>query len=230
MGDHGENAGRISDDEPAPDLGERDGLGGAAESTDTGSHIGNSGERSENGALNNDTAEEISPAVDLLIDKIATFEERLQNDPNVDTELALRFQTVAQKQGEVSYIPELSVRKNVENLINGGELLKIENYLRGIYKTALTEHILTDEGIAAGEILTQLAKIETRGKSAPKNAENAEQMRLFPEPLDKKQQAELDKLTKNLINEFEIWEHIFLDGSTDAIYEDGVGLGLLETV
>lgn len=91
VGDHGENAGRISDDEPAPDLGERDGLGGAAESTDTGSHIGNSGERSENGALNNDTAEEISPAVDLLIDKIATFEERLQNDPNVDTELTIRF-------------------------------------------------------------------------------------------------------------------------------------------
>lgn len=59
------------------------------------------------------------------------------------------------------------------------------------------------------------------------NENEAEQLRLFPEPLTKKQQAELERLTAELTDEFARWEKQFLDGGSDAFYEDGVGLELI---
>lgn len=200
---------------------------GAVDDAPARANLRNAGERSEDGSVitanKSISTEEKSSVVFLseITEKIAALEEKLQNDPDAETELTLRFQTVAQKRGEVSYYPDLSVRENVENLINGESLPKIKDYLRGIVNEALTEHVLIDEGIAASEILAQLEQRDKQIKAEP------EQMRLFPEPLNKKQQAELEKLTADLTDEFVRWEKQFLDGGSDAYYEDGVGLSLI---
>lgn len=127
VGDHGENAGGLSADKPAPDLGERAALGGTSENTDRGADNGVSGERAQDGTVteNNETAEEHSSAISF----------------------------------------------GAQN--------------------------------------------------------NSEQLSLFSEPLDKKQQAELERLTAALKDEFDSWENVFLDGGSDRIYEDGVALDLI---
>ena len=55
----------------------------------------------------------------------------------------------------------------------------------------------------------------------------AEQLRLIPKPLTKKELSELEKLTAKLTDEFARWEKVVLDGGSDAFYEDGVSLELL---
>ena len=239
VGDLGENTGGVSDDEPSSDHGERDGLGGAAESADAGADTGKSGERPEDSAViseNNDNTltAESSSAVSYLSLKIAqlsdAFAQKYDGDYKEFTLANYAFNYALTHTGSEYVIPEydlnLPVRDNAENMLRDGHYGYLRNYLNAIFKEAFEGRVIVDEGIAAGEMLTQLTKIETKGKSAPIIAANAEQVRLFPEPLDKKQQAELNELTRNLTNEFEIWEHIFLDGSSDALYEDGVGLVL----
>lgn len=240
VGDHGENAGGISDDEPAPNVGERNGLGGAAQNVDAGADIGKFGERSEDGTVISENDEntlttENSSAVNYLSLRIAelsdAFVQKYDSDYKEFTLANYAFNYALTHTDREYDLPEydlnLSIRDNVEKMLRDGQHSYLKEYLDAIFKEAFEGRVIVDEGTTAGEIISQLAKLRTpKTEKTPVRSEDGEQLRLFPEPLDKKQQAELDRLTKNLTNEFEIWEHIFLDGSTDAIYEDGVGLAL----
>lgn len=237
VGDLGENTGGISSDEPAPDIGERNSLGGTAESNDRGTDNGVSGERAEDGTViseNNEntlTAENNS-AVNYLSLKIAelsdAFEKKYNGDYKEFTLANYAFTHVG-----AEYDLNLSVRNNAENMLRGGQQAYLKEYLNAVFKEAFEGRVIVDEGIVAGELMSRLVKSDRKKNAEPltaditASADGSEQLRLFPEPLDKKQQAELDKLTSDLKKEFENWENILLDGNTDPFYEDGVSLDLI---
>ena len=78
VGDLGENAGELSTDKSSPDFGERDSMGGEAESPDRGTDNGLSGERAQDGSVNehNETAEELPSAVSDDLNKFYVDRER----------------------------------------------------------------------------------------------------------------------------------------------------------
>lgn len=251
VGDSGENAGGISSNEPAPDVGERGGLGGTAAVADIGADNGASGERAQDDTVteNNETAVEHFSSVSYLAIKIAElsdkFTEKYDGDYRQFTLANFAFKT-AFKHRSAEYDLNKSVRENAEKMLSDGDIPFVREYLNTIYKEAFEGRIIVDEGKTAGELLGRLSAIEhTKTEHAPE-AEGGEQLRLMPEPLNKKQQqevavvatksaartpptksdrrqAELEKLTAELTDEFARWEKQFLDGGSDAFYEDGVG-------
>lgn len=228
LGDRGENAGGISTDKPAPDLGERDVLGGTSESTDRGADNGVSGERAQDGTLieNNETAEEHSPAVSSLAAEIAEFSdkftEKYDGDYRQFTLANFAFNT-SFKHRSAEYSLNKPVRENVEKMLSGGDIPFIRDYLNAVYKEAFEGRVIVEEGEAAKELLGRLSELE----HTETEHEVGEQLRLIPEPLNKKQQAELEKLTADLTREFDRWERVRLDGGSDRLYEDGVSLELI---
>lgn len=80
------------------------------------------------------------------------------------------------------------------------------------------------EGIAEKIIETAEASVEA--SAFLRDVREGEQLRFSPEPLDQKQQRELEQLTRHLEQEYDRWERIYLDGGSDAFYEDGIGLEL----
>lgn len=134
VGDHRENAGGISDDEPAPDVGERDSLGGAAESVDARTDIGKSGERSEDSSVTpndgkNTLTAESSSAVNYLSLKIAelsdAFAQKYDGDYREFTlaNYAFNYALTHTDMGYdlLEYDLNLSVRDNAANMLNNGQ-------------------------------------------------------------------------------------------------------------
>lgn len=228
-----------------------DGRGGTAQmvgETDDASaraNLRNAGERSEDGSVTSDnekntlTAED-SSAVNYMSLKIAelsdAFVQKYNGDYREFTLANYAFNYALTHTGSEYANPEydlnLSVRDNAEKMLRSGYRSYLKDYLDAIFKEAFEGRVIVDEGIAAGELMSRLAKLDKNRQTVNSETQadistEPEQMRLFPEPLTKKQQAELEKLTANLTDEFARWEKQFLDGGSDAYYEDGVGLSLI---
>lgn len=218
---------------------------GEADDAPTRANLRNAGERSEDGTVTSDNEEntltaEDSSAVNYLSLKIAELSDKfVQKYDGEYREFALANYTfnyalthTGSEYANPEYDLNLSVRDNAANMLHNGYWAYLKNYLDAIFKEAFEGRVIVDEGIAAGELMSRLAKLDKNRQTVNSETQadistEPEQMRLFPEPLTKKQQAELEKLTANLTDEFARWEKQFLDGGSDAYYEDGVGLSLI---
>lgn len=218
---------------------------GEADDAPTRANLRNVGERSEDGSVTSDNEEntltaEDSSAVNYLSLKIAelsdAFVQKYDGDYREFTLANYAFNYALTHTGSEyanpEYDPNLSVRDNVEKMLRSGHRSYLNDYLIAIFKEAFEGRIIVDEGIVAGELMSRLAKLDKNRHTVKSDIQadisnEPKQMRLFPEPLAKKQQAELEKLTADLTDEFVRWEKVFLDGGSDAYYEDGISLELI---
>lgn len=198
VGNIGEDAGTISENQPAPDNGKRGDVGGTLEGADRGADNGASGERPQDDTVipesnNSNTSEDISPDVSYLAEKIAElsdkFTEKYRGGYRNFTLANFTFKT-AFKSRAAEYDLNKSVRENAEKMLSDGDISFVRDYLNAIFKEAFEGRVIIDEGKTAGELLSELARLNepeqlTIHGEAPENIPNELVLSDIPSDTDK---------------------------------------------